>query len=493
MEDSLVTSFRGNFLNFMGLGSNEPTAPPADDQVIFNPAFEDASEEEEGFQLPLLTGGDFYVPPAQSSPFTQVLLNYNLVGPQAKSASAHISEAVNPMDYDGGVEMDSFTAPSTTSAPNQAIPDYSVKTTQKPQAKVPQPRGKGAGRGERTKEGAPKYVEDVSLLQTRKKKKKKKVKVVVHRDGTRERIKEEDSQAMEDRKKDSAAEAEKQRRIRALKARREEALAKANASKPYFTISVTILEIALYILEVARTAQITSVTFGSNVWQWGGVNSAVVVDMGAKDASRILERNEWWRFFTPIFLHVSLTHIVFNLIMQIKVGMDLEKSFGSVRLFLLYILCGVGGNLVSSCFLFNQIQAGASGSLFGLLGLMLVDVFANWSKLRRPVCNLVIVIITIILSVGSGMMPGVDNFAHVGGLVVGLVGGFALLPHLVKGNKRCVRFLVVLITFPLLIALMATLIWLFYGYVGQGNSIECEWCEEINCAKSIMGEDWCNS
>jgi len=475
MDGSLMTSFRGSFLNFMGLGGEEPSYAT------------DASEYDDGedydetsFQLPFFTGGDFYVPPAEGSPFTQVLRSYNLAVHKRRRRTG------KKASKNGEIEMDQFTAPSTTAAPDGSdIPDYS-KVAVDPK-NPPKPRGKGAGRGKRTKDGAPKYMEDVSLLQQRK---KKKVKYIVHRDGTRERVKEEEPLAVDDRAKE-LAEAEKARRIKALKARRDQALAKSASSRPYFTISVTILEIALFILELVRTAKISKITFGSNIWQWGGVNSAVVIDMGGKDARRILEKNEWWRFFTPIFLHVSLVHIVFNLMMQVKVGMDLEKSFGSIRIFLLYILCGVAGNLVSSCFLFNQIQAGASGSLFGLLGLMLVDVFVNWSQLRKPVVNLIAVIITIILSVISGMMPGVDNFAHVGGLIVGLVGGFALLPDFVKGKKRCVRFLVVIITFPLLIAIMAFFIWLFYGYVGKGNSIECEWCENINCAKAIMGEDWC--
>jgi len=493
MDDSLAGTFRGNFLSFMGLAQSVPTAPASTGNI---------DNVGDDFELPFLTGGEFYVPPAEASPFTQILISYGLLTPGAKRKRKAKSKAKSKGHAASDVEMDSFTAPSTSTVPSsQSVPDYSVPaavttTTTDAAPHPPQPRGKGAGRGTRTKEGAPKYVEDITLLKERKKKKKK-VKYVVHRDGTRERLKEEKEEKEEEsaaayEHAREAAEAEKAQRIKALKARRQEALAKSAAKKPYFTISVTLLEIALFILELAKTAKISSISFGSNVWQWGGVSTVVVIDMGGKVASRIVELNEWWRFVTPIFLHVSLTHIVFNLIMQVKVGMDLEKSFGSIRLFILYMLCGIGGNLVSSCFLYSQIQAGASGSLFGLLGLMLVDVFSNWHQLRKPVVNLVVVIITILLSIVSGMMPGVDNFAHVGGLIVGLVGGFALIPHLVKGNKRCCRFCVVIITFPLLIAEMGILFWLFYGYVAQGNDIECEWCEEINCAKAIMGEDWCN-
>ena len=106
-------------------------------------------------------------------------------------------------------------------------------------------------------------------------------------------------------------------------------------------------------------------------------------------------------------------------------------------------------------------------------------------------CNLIIMIIVIILCVLSGMMPGVDNFAHVGGLVVGIIGGFAFMPRLVSKRGRWTRLIVVLITFPLLIALFVVLISLFYGYVAKGNNIDCEWCENINCAEVLLGEDWC--
>lgn len=290
---------------------------------------------------------------------------------------------------------------------------------------------------------------------------------------------------------------ERERRpARAQELRRKQALEKAVRPKPYFTISVTLLQIALFIFELCKTARTTKISFHfslSGLWSFGGASTNVIIEMGGKYGEAIVHKHEWWRFITPIFLHVSIIHIVFNLLTQVKIGIDLERTFGSLRAGILYILCGVGGNLLSACFLFNQIQAGASGAIFGQLGLMFVDVFVNWKRLQRPVVNLVAIIIIIVLCVISGMMPGVDNFAHVGGLVVGLVGGFAFMPHLIKGKGRWARLIVVCITFPLLLAIFGGLLYLFYGYVAKGNNIDCEWCENINCAKKLLGENWCKS
>ena len=74
-----------------------------------------------------------------------------------------------------------------------------------------------------------------------------------------------------------------------------------------------------------------------------------------------MQDGEWWRFVTPIFLHVGIGHIVMNLLMQIRVGRSLEISYGALRIAPIYILCGVFGNLLSVIFVPTQVQVGASG------------------------------------------------------------------------------------------------------------------------------------
>ena len=433
-------SFRTGFFSFIGLDNEGNPVPPGAPQLApSDPDIEDLApsappmpEVVEGYE----DASGAFVPVYGGGPYEQLADN----GEQ------------------GGVELYDCTAPPTTAGAACVPPAYV---------------GADGVDGQQVYDVQPQ--------------KHQVCKYIVHSDGTRERIADDDPRIAQLKERDRVAEQKKQQ----TKMDRAKTKATRYVGKPLFTMSVTLLEIALFIFELCKTAKTTKITFGSNVWQWGGCATSVVIEMGGKVASRIVEQNEWWRFITPMFLHVSIVHIVFNLIMQVKAGMDLEKTFGSVRLGLLYVICGVGGNLVSSCFLFDQIQAGASGSIFGLLGLMFVDVLIRWKTLPHPVCNLVFAIVTIVLSVLSGMMPGVDNFAHVGGLCFGLVGGFAMLPHLVRGRGGKVRLCVVIITFPLLLAMFGAMFGLFYGYVAKGNNIDCKWCEQINCAEALLGEDWC--
>lgn len=315
---------------------------------------------------------------------------------------------------------------------------------------------------------------------------------IVHSDGAREKVVGDDDRVVKMQRIPSFA-SRKEVELHAREVRKRAALAKASETKPYFTVSITLIEIVIFVFELAKSAQVTKFVFGTNVWYWGTCDTGVIVDLGGKVASIIVNRGEWWRFVTPIILHVSIVHITFNLVVQIKVGIELEKTFGSVRLFVLYFLSGVAGNILSSCFLFDEVQVGASGALFGLLGLFPAHLFVNWKDLYRPVLSMVFVVGVIVLSVLCGMMPGVDNFAHVGGLLVGLVGGFALLPRLKKGQGGTARLVVAVVTLPFLLALFGSMLWLFYGKVAKGNKNVCPWCMNINCPSSILGKKWCST
>lgn len=314
---------------------------------------------------------------------------------------------------------------------------------------------------------------------------------IVHSDGAREKVNGDDSRVVRMQRIPSVA-TRKEVELHARKLRRMAALAKATEAKPYFIVSVTLIEIIIFVFELAKSAQVATFTFGTNVWYWGSCDTGVIVELGGKVASIIVNRGEWWRFVTPILLHVSLVHITFNLVVQVRVGIDLEKTFGTVRMFVLYFLSGAAGNILSCCFLFDEVQVGASGALFGMLGLLPAHLFVHWKDLLHPVLSMVSVVVVIVLSVLCGMMPGVDNFAHVGGLLIGLVGGFALLPKLRKGQGGTARLFVAVVMFPVLLAVFGGLLWLFYGKVAKGNKNVCPWCMNINCPSSLLGKKWCS-
>ncbi|ODQ64451.1 rhomboid-domain-containing protein, partial [Nadsonia fulvescens var. elongata DSM 6958] len=146
------------------------------------------------------------------------------------------------------------------------------------------------------------------------------------------------------------------------------------------------------------------------------------------DAEGTLDPRQWWRFITSIFLHAGFVHIIFNLLLQLKLGADLERDIGVIRFFVVYMASGIGGFLLGGNFTPDGIaSSGASGSLFGIIALDLLDLIFNWETYKNPARVLLIHIVEIVISFVIGLLPGLDNFSHIGGFIIGILLGTALL------------------------------------------------------------------
>ncbi len=140
--------------------------------------------------------------------------------------------------------------------------------------------------------------------------------------------------------------------------------------------------------------------------------------LGAKINDLIL-KGQVWRLITPILLHGSLTHIFFNMYALISIGREIEIYYGHKRYLLLYLVSGFAGNVFS--FLITQGSSyGASTSIFGLIAAEGVFIFQNRTFFRnsRAMLMNVAVIVGINLFI-VGMIPNIDNFGHLGGLIGG--------------------------------------------------------------------------
>jgi membrane associated rhomboid family serine protease len=246
-------------------------------------------------------------------------------------------------------------------------------------------------------------------------------------------------------------------------------------SKPYFIATVSIIQVILMIWELIAGGGF--LPFSENPFLGPGPETYII--FGGKWVPSIINNQEWWRFVTAIFLHSGLAHIAFNLLSQIKVGFDLERVHGTYRLFPIYIISGIYGNLVSAIFLPKSVTVGASGSIFGFFGVLLVDLIKNWKKLPSPRKSLLILVVSIVISFAFGLMPGVDNWAHGAGFVMGLLSGVVFLPsmHIGKFNMRR-RILQVLISLPLMLALLGGTFYVFYRGVPADF---CPWCTAVTC------------
>jgi rhomboid protease GluP len=152
----------------------------------------------------------------------------------------------------------------------------------------------------------------------------------------------------------------------------------------------------------------------------------------------LVERGEWWRLVTSMFLHGPPIHIALNGYALYVIGMDLESLVGRGRFLAIYFVSGLAGSVASFAFSpENVASVGASGAIFGLVGALGV-YFGLHRRLYGRMGTLqfwnIILVIVINMAIGfSGFFP-IDNSAHVGGLVAGAVIGFVLCPRYALGE-----------------------------------------------------------
>ncbi|GFP90136.1 rhomboid-like protease 4 [Phtheirospermum japonicum] len=169
-----------------------------------------------------------------------------------------------------------------------------------------------------------------------------------------------------------------------------------------------------------------------------GPSSSALEKMGALDVGKVVDEHEGWRLITCMWLHGGLFHLLANMLSLIVIGIRLEQEFGFVRIGLLYLISGFGGSLLSALFIQANISVGASGALFGLLGGMLSELITNWTIYANKVAALLTLVIIIAINLAVGILPHVDNFAHIGGFLSGFLLGFVFLirPQFGWANQR---------------------------------------------------------
>ncbi|PKI31208.1 hypothetical protein CRG98_048401 [Punica granatum] len=158
-----------------------------------------------------------------------------------------------------------------------------------------------------------------------------------------------------------------------------------------------------------------------------GPSSDTLQKMGALEVIKVVRRRQVWRLFTCIWLHAGVFHLLANMLSLLFIGIRLEQEFGFVRIGLLYIMAGFGGSLLSALFIQYSISVGASGALFGLLGSMLSELITNWTIYANKFAALLTLIFIVAINLAVGLLPHVDNFAHIGGFVSGFLLGFVFL------------------------------------------------------------------
>jgi rhomboid protease GluP len=186
------------------------------------------------------------------------------------------------------------------------------------------------------------------------------------------------------------------------------------------TYAILTLSCLIYAVTLALT--IRSSGFGGlsgGLFNFGAIGGEVLQRVGASLPWPV-DLVQPWRLVAAVFLHGSLLHIFFNMWVLMDIGPQIEELYGSARYLFIYVVAGIGGYVVSSAFW--HFSVGGSGALLGLIGVLLAMTVgrrtAGMQMLRGQLIRWLIYI-----GIWGLLFPGIDNWAHAGGLATGFILG----------------------------------------------------------------------
>ena len=203
----------------------------------------------------------------------------------------------------------------------------------------------------------------------------------------------------------------------------------------YILIFICILVfILMYVLGNGSTDNYTLLVFGANV-------------------DTLTKNGDYYRLFTSMFLHIGILHLLCNMYSLYIIGKEVENVFGKVKYLIIYLLSGIAGSILSLAFNHNTICAGASGAIFGLLGALLYFGYYYRTYLGATLTRSIIPVIVLNLIIGF-TSSGIDNAAHIGGLVGGILIAMAVgVPDKSNNNNKINGIVLSLIYFGFIIYL----------------------------------------
>lgn len=153
-------------------------------------------------------------------------------------------------------------------------------------------------------------------------------------------------------------------------------------------------------------------------------NAAFMVEHGAMYVPLVVREGEYYRLLTAVFMHFGISHLVNNMVILFVLGDNLERALGKVKYLVFYLICGVGANVFSMVVSIREyelaVSAGASGAIFGVIGGLLYVVIRNRGRLEDLNTRQLALFVACSLYFGF-TSTGIDNAAHVGGLVLGFL------------------------------------------------------------------------
>lgn len=176
----------------------------------------------------------------------------------------------------------------------------------------------------------------------------------------------------------------------------------------------------------------------------GSTDGNTLLNFGA-NYGPLVKSGEVFRLLTSAFLHIGIIHLLFNMYALYIIGSQLENFIGKKKFLIVYLVSAITGSMLSIVFS-NSIGAGASGAIFGLLGSLLYFGYHYRVYLGNVLIRQIVPLIILNIAMGF-LLPGVDNAAHIGGLVGGLLVTMAIGVNEKSTKAERINGLIVLILY----------------------------------------------
>ncbi|MGV8983585.1 rhomboid family intramembrane serine protease [Clostridium sp.] len=184
--------------------------------------------------------------------------------------------------------------------------------------------------------------------------------------------------------------------------------------KPWITIGIIAINVIMYII----TAYLSFVYAKGSIFN---SDTNVLILLGAK-VNELIQQGQYYRLVSCMFLHGGIVHLGVNMYSLYAIGPMVEKVYGKAKYIAIYFISGIVASVFSYIFS-TSVSIGASGAIFGLLGAVLIFAVKSKGKTGSGFIKSILSVIFINIFIGV-TLPNIDNFAHMGGLLGGMVIAF---------------------------------------------------------------------
>ncbi len=185
---------------------------------------------------------------------------------------------------------------------------------------------------------------------------------------------------------------------------------------------ILVANIAMFVLSVV--IDLGHTVFSSSPFNFLSPSSNSLLVLGSTGTIPLLQFNRWWSLISASYLHGSLLHIIFNMIALYQLGPLLIREYGTSRMMAIYTLSGIGGYLISTMF-GVRFTIGASAAVCGLIGAALYYGKSRGGAYGNAVYSQIGGWALGIFLFGF-IVPGINNWGHAGGMLVGALAGYLL-------------------------------------------------------------------